>query len=99
MALDFNSYNNHDDNDDDGNDNEETEEPAHGNLSTQPTYSIAMKLAYLHTNVNALTICFEATSFIPTLSTYTYHLIPSPAFPILPNLIDQFDIYKQVTIL
>ena len=53
-----------------------------------------MKLAYPHTNVNALATCFQATIFIPTLSTYICHLIPPPALPIPPNLMDQFDIYK-----
>ena len=85
----------HDDNNNDnGDDDEETEEPAHGNPSTQPTYSVAIKPAYPHINVNALATRFEATLFIPTLSTYIRHLIPPPALPILPNLVDQFDVYK-----
>jgi len=82
-------HNNPHNDDDNSDDDEETEEPAHGDLST---HSVAMKPAFPHINVNALTARFQATIFIPTLSTYICHPIPPPALPILPNLVDQFDV-------
>jgi hypothetical protein len=73
----------------------ETEEPAH----LAPTHSVAIKPAFPHTNFNTLTTQFKATNFIPALSTYIRRIIPPPALPILPNLVDRFDIYKRVTLL
>jgi len=58
-----------------------------------------MKPAFPHIDVNALAARFQATIFIPTLSTYIRRLIPPPALPILPNLVDRFNVYKQITIL
>jgi len=83
------------DNETDELEDNETEEPAH----LAHTHSVAIKPAFPHTNFNTLTTQFKATNFIPALSTYIRRIIPPPALPILPNLVDRFDIYKRVTIL
>ena len=75
------------------------EEPAHTDLSPQPTHSVAIKPAFPHTDFNTLTADFKATNFLAALSTFICHLIPPPALPILPNLVDHFDVYKCITIL
>ena len=85
--------------DDETLEDDEMEEPAHTNLSTHPTHSVAIKPAFPHTDFNTLTTKFKANNFIPALSTYIHRLIPPPALPILPNLVDRFDIYKRITIL
>ena len=77
----------------------EMEEPAHTNLSPHPTHSVAINPAFPHKDFNTLTTQFKATNFIPALSTYIRRLIPPPALPILPNLVDRFDVYKRITIL
>ena len=46
-----------------------------------------------------LTTQFKANNFIQALSTYIRCLIPPPALPVLPNLVDHFDLYKCITIL
>jgi len=63
------------------------------------THSVAIKPAFPHTDFNTLTTHFKATNFIPALSTYIRRLIPPPALPVLPNLVDRFDVYKRITIL
>jgi hypothetical protein len=79
----------------------EMEEPEVLNHSepSRPTHSVAIKPAFPHTDFNTLTTEFKATNFIPALSTYIRRLIPPPALPVLPNLVDHFDVYKRVTIL
>jgi hypothetical protein len=79
----------------------EMEEPAPINPSelSHPTHSVAIKPAFPHTDFNTLTTQFKATNFIPALSTYIRRLIPPPALPVLPNLVDRFDVYKRITIL
>ena len=67
VALSHSDTHNNDDDDDNGDDDdEETEEPAHGHLSTQPTYSVAIKPAYqgnmlgrcvIHWQIIVLTLC------------------------------------------
>ena len=74
------------------------EEPAHTDLTPHPTHSVAIKLAFPHMDFNTLTMQFKTTNFIPALSTYIHCLIPPPAQPVLPNLIDRFDVYKHITI-
>ena len=76
--------------------------PAHINpsaKSSHPTHSVSIKPAFPHTDVNTLTTQFKATNFILALSTYIRRLIPPPALPVLPNLVDRFDVYKRITIL
>ncbi|KAF8810333.1 hypothetical protein BYT27DRAFT_7281682 [Phlegmacium glaucopus] len=68
-------------------------------MPSASTHSISVKPAFPHTDVNTLSTRFKAANFIPTLSTYIHHLVPPPALPVLPNLIDQFDLYTRVTIL
>jgi hypothetical protein len=63
------------------------------------THSVAIKPAFPRMDFNTLTTQFKATNFIPALSTYIRRLIPPPALPVLPNLVDHFDVYKRVTIL
>jgi hypothetical protein len=75
----------------------EMEETAHTDLT--PTHSVALNPAFPHTNVSALITQFKATNFISALSTYIRRLIPPPALPVLPNLVDRFDVYKQIRIL
>ena len=80
----------------------EIEEPAdhaQADLSPHHTHSVAVKLALPHMDFNTPTTHFKATNFIPILSTYTRHLIPPLALPILSNLMDHFDVYKCITIL
>ena len=77
----------------------EMEEPAHTDLSPQSTHSITIKPAFPHTDFNTLTTDFKAPNFLAALSTFIHCLIPPPALPILPNLMDRFDIYKHITIL
>jgi len=79
-------------------DDNEDEEPAHPS-SSRSTHSVAVKPAFPHTDVNTLAISFKATNFLPTLSTYIRRLIPPPALPLLPNLVDRFDVYKRITII
>ena len=50
-------------------------------------------------HVNALATRFVATTFIPTLSTYICRLISPPVLPVLPNVVDRFDVHIQLTIL
>ena len=66
---------------------------------TIPTHSVAIKPAFPHTDFNTLTTQFKATHFIPALSKYIRRIIPPPAIPILPNLVDRFDVYRRITIL
>ena len=73
------------------------EETAHTDLT--PTHSVALNPAFPHTNVSTLITQFKATNFISALSTYIRRLIPPPALPVLPNLVDRFDVYKQIRIL
>ena len=61
--------------------------------------SLAIKPAYPHTDLNILTTQFKAPKFLSALSTYIRRLIPPPALPVLPNLVDRFDVYKRITIL
>jgi hypothetical protein len=74
-------------------------EPAHATVSTVSTHSVAIKPAFPHMDINTLTTRFKATNFIPALSTFIRRLIPPPALPVLPNLVDRFDVYKRITIL
>ena len=67
--------------------------------SSQSTHSVTVKPAFPRTDVNTLATSFKATNFIPTLSTYIHRLIPPLALPLLPNLMDCFDVYKCITIL
>ena len=48
---------------------------------------------------DTLTTQFKANNFIQALSTYIRRLIPPPALPVLPNLVDRFDLYKRITII
>ena len=73
------------------------EETAHTDLT--PTHSVALNPAFPHTNVSTLITQFKATNFISALSTYIRRQIPPPALPVLPNLVDRFDVYKQIRIL
>ena len=66
---------------------------------SHPTHSVAIKPSFPHTDFNTLTTRFKASNFIPALSTYIRRLIPPPALPVLPNLVDRFDVYKRITIL
>ena len=77
----------------------EMEEPAPTYLSPHSTHSIAIKPAFPHTDFNTLTTQFKANNFIQALSTYIRRLIPPPALPVLPNLVDRFDLYKRITII
>jgi hypothetical protein len=96
-ALDLISHSDiHDDNNDDNDEN--IEEPAAGIPSSQPIRSLAVKPAFPHMDVNALTTRFQANSFIPTLSRYICRAIPPPALPTLPNSVDRFDLYKRITL-
>ena len=81
-------------------DNEDNEDldPEHTDLS-HPSPSVTIKPAFPHTDVNMLTTHFKATYFIPTLSTFIHRLIPPPALPVLPNLVDHFDVYRRITII
>ena len=77
------------------NDNEEVQLV----LSPHSTHSISIKPAFPHTDLNTVVTQFKATYFISALSTYIHRLIPPPALPVLPNLVDRFDIYKRITVL
>ena len=74
------------------------EELTHTNPSPNPTHSVAVKPAFPHTDINTITMQFRATNFIAALSTYICCLFPPPQLPILPNLVDRFDVYKCITI-
>ena len=80
---------------------DEMEEPAHSDSphSTLTSHSVAIKPGYPHMDVTTLTTQFKAIHFISALSTYIRRLIPPPALPVLPNLVDRFDVYKRITIL
>jgi hypothetical protein len=73
---------------------EETEIPS--NLST---HSLSVRPAFPHMDINTLSTCFKAMNFVPTLSTYIHCLVPPPALPFFSSRVDQFDVYKHVTIL
>ena len=79
----------------------EMEEPAHShtNLSPHPTHSVAIEPAFPHTDLNTIITQFKAINFISALSTYIRRQIPPPALPVLPNLVDCFDLYKRISIL
>ena len=68
-------------------------------MSHPTTHSVAIRPAFPHTDVNTLTAQFTATNFIQSLSTYIRFHVPPPALPVLPNLVDRFDLYKRITIL
>ena len=85
--------------DDEPHDYEDNDEPD-SNLSPLSTsHSVAIKPAFPHTDLNTLISHFKAINFISALSTYIRRLIPPPALPVLPNLVDRFDLYKRVTVL
>ena len=76
----------------------EMEEPT-GNLSQAHSgHSLAIKPAFPHTDLNTLITQFKAFNFTSALSTYIRRLIPPPALPVLPNLVDRFDVYKRITV-
>ena len=77
----------------------EMEEPAPTYPLPHSTHSVAIKPAFPHTDFNTLTTQFKANNFIQALSTYICRLIPPSALPVLPNLMDRFNLYKCITIL
>ena len=81
-------------------DNEDNEDldPEHMDLS-HPTHSVAIKPAFPCMDFNTLTTHFKVTNFIPILSTFIHHLIPPPAFPVLPNHIDCFNVYRHIMVI
>ena len=81
---------------------DEMEEPAHSDSphsTVTSSHSVAIKPGYPHMDVTALATQFKAIHFVSALSTYIRRLSPPPALPVLPNLVDHFDVYKCITIL
>jgi hypothetical protein len=77
----------------------EMEEPTDSDLSPHSSHSLAIKPAYPRTDLNTLITQFKAFNFISALSTYIRRCIPPPAIPVLPNLVDRFDLYRRVTVI
>ncbi|KDR65532.1 hypothetical protein GALMADRAFT_148604 [Galerina marginata CBS 339.88] len=60
-----------------------------------PLTLLLSRPVFPHTDVNTLATSFKANNFIPILSTYFRRLIPPPALPVFPNIVDRFDVYKR----
>jgi hypothetical protein len=66
--------------------------------ANSPTHSLAINPAFPHTDINTIVTQFKATNFVSALSTYICRQILPPSLPVLPNLVDRFNLYKRITI-
>jgi hypothetical protein len=86
--------------DDESHDSEDNdmEEPRANLNPSHSRHFLALKPPFPHTDLNTLITQFKAINFTSALSTYIRRLIPPPTLPVLPNLVDRFDIYKRITV-
>jgi hypothetical protein len=67
--------------------------------SASPTkHCISVKPGFPHTDVPTITTAFKAPKFIPALTNFICRAIPPPKTPLLPEVIDRFDLYKVLSI-
>ena len=62
------------------------------------SFSLAVKPGFPCTNFNTIITNFHTDNFLHALGTFICQIHPPPAQPTLPNTVDRFDLFKQVTL-